>query len=219
MAKLTNNQKLWLEQSTNILARINRLHEQGVDTSNIPKPPKKPKTVTQKQIQGLKKISEQITEYERKAKEHQQEEVNTRIKKYLEEDNAKKIRIKRAQAQTGAHSIAWDLYVVIKDALEKASASNGKGTNMLIEFVEMLEETYGQITTASIFYNAYKEGVRLTSEILYDSDGSKATPFISQITRFIKNKEDYDIFRDKVIELFEYYDTLEMSELDEEQNV
>ena len=219
MAKLTKNQKLWLEQSTNILARINRLKQHGIDVDNIPKPPKRPETITSKQLIKLAEIDETIKSFEKRLLEEDETQIRARIKRNLEEDKIKRRKIEQAEISTGYHSIVWELFEGIEDALARAELSNGKGTHLLREFVDMLKETYGPITTAAIFYNAYKQGIRLTSEILYDSDGTKATPFISQITNFIKDKEDFPIFKDKVLQLFDYYDTLEFSELDEEQEL
>lgn len=212
MAKLTKNQRLWIEQTGTILTRIQRLQNQGVDTTKIPRPPTRPKTITAKQFQGLKSIEEEISKLETSLQEDKDKTVKVKRQQNIDNDNIKLSKIAGAEIATGHHSILYELYLGIDQMIDQALTSNGLGSHLLRDFVNMMVENYGLVTTGALFYNASKEGYTLTNEILYDSDGTKATPFISQISRFLTDKEDYDIFKDKIHEIFEYYDRLEFAD-------
>lgn len=216
MAKLTNNQKLWLETTTNILTRINKLKSKGYDTSDLPKPPKRPEIITNKQLLKLKKVEETVEAFEKLTYEDP-DVIKKRTKKYQQNEIKARNRVEQIEIRTGYRSVVWDVFAGIENAIEQAQIRGaGKGTNLLKNFVDLLKETYGSITTASIFYNAAQQGINITSDILYDSDGDKATQYISHITNFIRDKEDWDTFKETIIKLFEAYDTLESSEIYED---
>lgn len=217
MAKLTINQKLWLETTTNILDRINKLKKKGYDTSDLPTPPKRPEIITNRQLLELQKVEDKVKEFEKIMKEVEQKEIRQRKQTNLKVDFKMRNKIEQAEIKTGYHTVVWDLFAGIEEAINQAQLrGGGKGANLLREFVDLLKSTYGPISTAAIFYNAHQFGIYLTSDILYDSDGDKATQFMSHITNFIRDKEDWAIFKDTVIKMFDEYDTLEASEIYED---
>lgn len=208
MKKLTPNQKMWLDQANNIFERIQRLHKNNIPIDDI-KTPVKPKVITRKHLSELGEIEKQLINKEKLLEEPHKARVKNVELDYLK-SGSKKDRSKTSvntPIPSRLPRIQIDIYIMIKNNIKTAGSST-IGSSMLNDFFDLLVEEYGENETARIFIEAANAGYTLTPDILYDSDGSKATPFISHIIEFIRD-EDYDIFKEAIRDIFEHYDTLE----------
>ena len=204
MKKLTKNQKLWKEQRQDLYVRIMKLKSQGVDITPdiIPQPPE---YISKSSFVTLNKVKEKVEKLEidisdsKSAITKQNRNMVKRRNAVAMDDIVRKVRAHNNIPNMSQLTMNW-----LMDNLDNA---NTKASAMLKEFVEKLIDEYGYLTTANMIYNLGQRGITISEEIIYDSDGYKASQYISQVTEFISDTDVYSEMEDFIHELFDAYDT------------
>ena len=87
-----------------------------------------------------------------------------------------------------------------------ANSYNNRGGRLLGEFIDYLIRSYGYIGASALIYRANMNGVNITGEIIYDSSGHKTARYITQLTEFLKDEDEYNQLRDYIHNLFDEFD-------------
>lgn len=213
MDRLTLNQKLWQTETEDLLKRIKKLQSQGINIEETIIPPK-PYYISPKALKSLTNIKKEIEALE---KDVQLNNIKVKHKK-IKEEVIKTNSGVSILSLTGREYLPSAPVLVMNWVRENISQSyNNRGGRLLGEFVDYLIRSYGFVGASAIIYNANANGINITTEIIYDSSGNKTAKYISQITEFIKDVDEYNQMKDFVRELFDEFEVSNWAdELDSE---
>ena len=206
MGKLTDNQRLWKQGRQNLLLRIKQLQKQGVNIDESFIPPK-PEYISKKHLNILNNALKQVDLIEKQIINNQslenkitrKQKEDFAVKKY--QSNVEKIGYKKNNLPPNMAQLTMNW---LESNLDKA---NTKSAALINEFISKLIEEYGYLTVTRMIYDLGRKGITLNQEVIYDSDGKKASEYISQVTEFIKDTDVYSDLEDFVHTLFDEYDT------------
>ena len=213
MDRLTLNQKIWQAQTEDLLKRIEQLQANkiNIETSIIPK---RPQYISNKKLKELGKIQARIEALERDV-----ELKNVRMP--VQQKDKVKLTTVSGELElksTGKEYLPQAHILVMNWVMDNISKSPTAGGYMLREFIQHLQDQYGYMGTASILYQANINGINITQEILYDSDGQQTSQYIAEITEFLKDNEFYEQHKEFMRNLFEEFSSQNWYDIDGNEN-